>query len=238
MGVPKSKKDGRIKRLKLDDPATNHYRYEKSKVREMAEKIIDEIEKELDPESIILTLRNQLKYALGFYENWISVDQNTLACLKIKLEYLFVAHGADVDKKKNLNHRMLHEVHDMVAERYLLKTFNPKTHKDYGSPFKALDEQVKLREVDRDSTLSRYEIQKEIQVLEKGREGDIKVILDNRKKLELIKREMTRARPCSLMVWGICSHPKIYEFDPFLWGFNREVRKHSRTKKKSFAKFV
>lgn len=30
----------------------------------------------------------------------------------------------------------------MVAERYLLKTFNPKTHKDYGSPFKALDEQV------------------------------------------------------------------------------------------------
>lgn len=52
----------------------------------------------------------------------------------------------------------------------------------------------------------------------KGREGDIKVILDNRKKLELIKREITRARPCSLMVWGICSHPKIYEFDPFLWG--------------------
>lgn len=47
MGVPKSKKDGRIKRLKLDDPATNHYRYEKSKVREMAEKIIDEIEKEV-----------------------------------------------------------------------------------------------------------------------------------------------------------------------------------------------
>lgn len=47
MGVPKSKKDGGIKRLKLDDPATNHYRYEKSKVREMAEKIIDEIEKEV-----------------------------------------------------------------------------------------------------------------------------------------------------------------------------------------------
>lgn len=47
MEVPKSKKDGRMKRLKLDDPATNHYRYEKSKVREMAEKIVDEIEKEV-----------------------------------------------------------------------------------------------------------------------------------------------------------------------------------------------
>lgn len=47
MEVPKSKEGGRMKRLKLDDPATNHYRYEKSKVREIAEKIIDEIEKEV-----------------------------------------------------------------------------------------------------------------------------------------------------------------------------------------------
>lgn len=54
--------------------------------------------------------------------------------------------------------------------------------------------------------------------MEKRREEDIKVILDKRKKLESIKREITRARPCSLMVWGICSHPKINEFDPFLWG--------------------
>lgn len=112
-----------------------------------------------------------MKYALGFYENWISFYQNTLACLKIKLEYIFVAHGADIDNKKvhfkefffflllifkkfdricyadiywqNLNHRMLHEVHHMVAERYLLKMFNPKTHKEYGYPFKALDEQVR-----------------------------------------------------------------------------------------------
>ncbi|KAG2286248.1 hypothetical protein Bca52824_045852 [Brassica carinata] len=160
MEVPKSKKDGRMKRLKLDDPATNHYRYEKSKVREMAEKIVDEIEKELDPESNISTLKKQLKYALGFYENWISFYQNTLACLKIKLEYIFVAHGADIDNKKNLNHRMLHEVHHMVAERYLLKMFNPKTHKEYGYPFKALDEQVELREVDRNSSLSRNEIKK------------------------------------------------------------------------------
>lgn len=54
--------------------------------------------------------------------------------------------------------------------------------------------------------------------MEKRREEDIKLILDRRKKLELLKREITRARPCSLMVWGVCSHPKINEFDPFLWG--------------------
>lgn len=54
--------------------------------------------------------------------------------------------------------------------------------------------------------------------MEKRREENIKVILDIRKRLESIKREITRGRPCCLTVWGICSHPKIHEFDPYLWG--------------------
>ncbi|CAH8256320.1 unnamed protein product [Arabidopsis lyrata] len=214
MEVPKSRRDQKYQRIQCLKI------YDTIRIRERAQQLIDEIQQELDPENIISRLRKSLQYALGFYENWKTTDCDQLACLKIELDKLTFAHGACPDKKNvhNLNHRMLHGVHDMDAERYLLKMFYSKKHKESGSPLKKLEQQDKLREFNRSSVLSKKEIQKQIQVLEKRREEDIKVIIDRRKKLELIKREITRARPCSLMVWGFCSHPKINKFDPFLWG--------------------